>query len=119
MHGLAGSPPCPSWFRRAEDFIHAHFRTPITLRVCAREAGIHPVHLARVFRHRYGCSISEYLRGLRILAASRLVLQEDMSIAEAAHRSGFADHAHFTRSCSRRFGFSPRVLRVAKKNLGF
>ena len=104
----------PAWLRRAESYMHEEFRTPISLRVCAREANIHPVHLARVFRKRFGCSVSEYLRALRLLEAGRLVLHEGSSIAQAAQRAGFADHAHFTRSCSRRFGFCPRSLRIAK-----
>src|SRR5262249_32303117 len=113
------STPRPPWFRRAETYIHDQFQTPITLRACARAAGIHPVHLARVFRQRYQCSVSEYLRALRLLEAGRLVLRANVSITEAALRAGFADHAHFTRCCSRRFGFSPRVLRLAKKVLHF
>jgi AraC family transcriptional regulator len=111
--------PRPRWFRRAEDYIREEFRSPITLRACARAAGIHPVHLARVFRQRYGCSVSEYLRALRLLEAGRLILHDNVSIAQAAHRAGFADHAHFTRSCSRQFGFTPRVLRLARRNLHF
>jgi AraC family transcriptional regulator len=115
----AGPPARPRWFRRAEEIIHEEFQGPLTLRACAREAGIHPVHLARVFRTRYGCSVSEYVRALRLLEAGRLVLHENVSIAEAAHRAGFADHAHFTRTCSRRFGFTPRTLRLAKNALHF
>src|SRR5262249_53841801 len=40
----------PAWLRRAEEFLHAGFRSPIGLGDAAREAGVHPAYLARVFR---------------------------------------------------------------------
>lgn len=108
----------PAWLSRVEDFMHAQFRIPISLRACAREANVHPVHLARVFRKRHGCTVSQYLRTLRLIEASRLVLREGWPITEAAYGAGFADHAHLTRCCSLRVGFTPRALLAAKKALG-
>ncbi len=70
-------PNTPRWFRKADDFLHASFREPISLRDAAHEAGVHPVYLARVFRRVHGCSVSEYLRTLRLTAAARLVMQGD------------------------------------------
>ena len=40
----------------AADFIRANFRRPLRAEEIARAAGVHPVHLARLFRRRYGCS---------------------------------------------------------------
>jgi AraC family transcriptional regulator len=107
----------PHWFRRAEEVIHDSFRSPLRLAAVAREVGVHPIHLARVFRRRYGCSVGEYLGALRLAEAGRLILQHSRTIGEAACAAGFADHAHLCRCFSRRFGFSPKRLRAIATGL--
>jgi AraC family transcriptional regulator len=106
----------PRWFPRVESFLDAHFRDSISLRDVAREAGIHPVYLARVFRRVKGSNLSEHLRSLRLAEAAHLVLQGE-SLASAAHAAGFADQAHFCRSCATAFGFSPKGLWPARQAL--
>jgi AraC family transcriptional regulator len=111
--GAPDSGPAPHWLASAEEFLRSRFRESIGLRHAAREAGVHPVHLARVFRRRHACSVSEYLRALRLGEAGRLVLQ-GASLAEAAVAAGFADQAHFTRRFSAAFGFTPKGLWPAR-----
>jgi AraC family transcriptional regulator len=77
---------------------------------------VHPVYLARVFRRRHGCSVSEYLRALRLEEAGRLVLQ-GAPLAQAAYAAGFADQAHFTRCFAAAFGFTPTGLWPARASL--
>jgi AraC family transcriptional regulator len=108
----------PRWLQRAEEFLHAHFRGPVSLRDVAREAGVHPVYFARVFRRRHGCPDSAYLRALRLAEAGRLVLRPGWSLATAAAEAGFADQAHMTRCFARQFGFSPGALRAARSPVG-
>ncbi|MBI3409120.1 MAG: helix-turn-helix transcriptional regulator [Planctomycetes bacterium] len=102
----------PRWLARAEDFLHAKFPEPISLRDVAREAGVHPVYCARVFRRCRGLTVSAYLRALRLAEAARLVLEEGWPMAEAAYGAGFADQAHFCRCCSQLLGRSPKALRA-------
>jgi AraC family transcriptional regulator len=107
----------PVWLSRAREFLHESYHSPIRVHVVAREVGVHPVHLARVFRQRYRCSVSEYLRALRLAEAGRLILRHGHTIAEAAHEAGFADQAHLCRCFSQKFGFSPKTLRSAAQTL--
>jgi AraC family transcriptional regulator len=104
----------PAWLRRAEEFLHGHFREPVSLRDAAREAGVHPVYFARTFRRRHGCPVSAYLRALRLAEAGRLILRRGESLAGAAGGAGFADQAHLTRCFRRQFGFTPRAVRVCR-----
>jgi AraC family transcriptional regulator len=115
-----GPPAAPgpnAWLRRAEEFLHASFRSPVSLRDAAREAGVHPVYFARIFRRRHGCPVSAYLRALRLAEAGRLVLRQGQSLADAAQEAGFSDQAHLTRCFARHFGFTPRAVRVARQAL--
>jgi AraC family transcriptional regulator len=108
---------CPSWLRRARKLFHDTFRSPIRVHAAAKEVGVHPVHLTRVFRRHHGCSVSEYLRALRLAEAGRLILRQGHTIAEAAHEAGFADQAHLCRCFSEQFGFSPKVLRSTVRTI--
>jgi AraC family transcriptional regulator len=113
----AARPPesAPPWLRRAEAFLHESFRSPVSLRSVAREAGVHPVYFARVFRRRHGCSVSAYLRALRLAEAGQLILQAGASIAGAACAAGFSDQSHLCRCFAREFGFTPKALRAARE----
>ncbi len=100
----------PSWLPKVEDRIAAEFRNPIGLAGLARSTGVHPVHLARVFRSRHGCSVTEHIQRLRIHAAIGQILQGD-AIGVAALDAGFADQFHFTRILKAHFGYCPKIVK--------
>jgi AraC family transcriptional regulator len=77
----------------------------------ARIAGVHPIHLAKLFRKRFGYSMGEYLRRQRIAWACEQLARDTGTISAIAVRAGFADHAHFTRTFRRVTGCSPRWYR--------
>jgi AraC family transcriptional regulator len=103
--------PAPGWLARGEEFLRAHFRAPVRLSAAAREAGVHPVHFARVFRRRYGCSVSAYVRALRLADAAGRIVGASESLAAVACRTGFADQPHLTRCFARLAGCGPGALR--------
>src|SRR5262249_50867221 len=81
----------PPWLSRAQAFLQAYAHTPVRLRDLAAEVGVHPVYCARAFRRATGTTVSAYIHILRLLDASRLILDEGRPLAEAALRAGFAD----------------------------
>jgi AraC family transcriptional regulator len=103
--------PAPAWLSRGEDFLRTHFRSPVSLSQAAREAGVHPIYFARVFRRRHGCPVSAYVRALRLTAAGELIVGGSQPLAQVACGAGFADQAHLTRWFSRVIGVSPGALR--------
>lgn len=113
------SPPkrAPRWLPRAEELLRSNLADPVGLRDVAAEVGVHPVYCARAFRRAVGCTVTEYLRALRLLEAGRLILGGRQGLAEIALAAGFADQAHFTRTCSRELGFTPGRLQRMRKQL--
>jgi AraC family transcriptional regulator len=105
----------PHWLSRAREFLEASADTPVRLRDVAAEVGVHPVYCARAFRRATGCTVSAYVQRLRLLGAGRRILDEGRPLAEAALGAGFADQAHFTRTCSRALGFTPGRLRRVRQ----
>ncbi len=67
------------------------------MRDLARDAGVHPVHLARAFRKAEKLTPGEYLQRLRVRAACHRLRERDYSLAAIAMECGFADQSHFAR----------------------
>jgi AraC family transcriptional regulator len=101
----------PPWLIRAREYIGAHFRESIGLSDVARAAGVHPVHLAQTFRLRYGRTVGECVRELRVEFASRALGDREQSIGEIGLSAGFADHSHFARTFKAHTGTTPSQYR--------
>jgi AraC family transcriptional regulator len=97
----------PPWLATARELLHDRFDEPLRVGEVAAAAGVHPVHLARVFRAYYGLSVSAYLRGLRVDWAAQRLATTDEPIAQIADRAGFNDQSHLTRSMQARLGATP------------
>jgi len=92
--------------------IHDSFRESIRVRDLASAAGIHPVHVARLFRRYTGVTPGEYLQQLRVQQACRLMQDPERSLAEIASESGFADQSHMNRVLRRFVRCSPGTFRA-------
>jgi len=103
----------PRWLSQARALLHDQYREQLRLAEVADAVGVHPVHLARVFRLRYGTPVGAYVRGLRLSwAAGRLTDSQD-AIAQIAQEAGFFDQSHFTRTFRQHFGLTPQAYRRA------
>lgn len=97
----------------------SHVRQRLLEEVCpgvqtttlAREAGVHPVSLARAFRQHYGESISDWVRRARLLRAARLLSDTQLPLPVVALEVGLADQSHLSRLCRQEAGLTPAALR--------
>jgi AraC family transcriptional regulator len=89
------------------------FREPLRMRDLARDAGVHPVHLARVFRKMEKRTPGEYQQRLQVRAACELLRDPEWPLAVIAAECGFADQSHFTRVFRRMTGTTPAQFRRA------
>src|SRR5262252_1556544 len=103
----------PGWLSRILDKLQTEHCRRLTLDELAREAGVHPVHLSRVFRRGVGEGIGEYVHRLRVRTACERMLDRDASLAEVSYSTGFADQSHFTRSFRKITGMTPAAFRTA------
>ena len=103
----------PAWFPRVRERLHAECHRPPRLASLAETAGVHPMHLATVFRHFTGMSIGTYIRRLRLHWCIEQLHATGTPLSEIAHRAGFADQSHFTRSFQRYTGLTPHRYRMA------
>ncbi|HWZ78047.1 MAG TPA: AraC family transcriptional regulator [Candidatus Sulfotelmatobacter sp.] len=103
----------PRWLQRVKDRLHAEFCERLRMRDLAREAGVHPVHLARAFRKFEKRTPGEYQQHLQIRAACELLGKPEWPLAEIAAECGFADQSHFTRAFRRMAATTPLRFRQA------
>jgi AraC family transcriptional regulator len=107
--------PLPQWLARTREMLHEESATRLTLAQLSRCAGRHPVQVCRQFHRRFNCTISEYVRRLRIARAQSLLASSELGLAEIALSCGFSDQSHFTKAFRRLTGMPPRQYR--KKNV--
>ncbi len=99
------------WLLQVRDRLEAEFAAPPTLQDLAQTAGVHPVHLARAFRRRFGCSIGDYVRRLQVGHAVSRLEDPAQAIVDVAYMSGFADQSHMTRRVLAQTGLTPGAWR--------
>ena len=101
----------PSWLALAREQLDEALGSEIRIGDVAREAGVHPVHLARVFRQFTGLTPGDYLRRRRLDYACTLLRETRRPMAEIALCCGFADQSHFATAFRRAYRVTPRLFR--------
>jgi AraC family transcriptional regulator len=107
----ANEPGTPPWLRKARDILRDRYREPPRPAELADDVGVHPLHLARVFRRKYGCTLGEYVRRLRVECACRELARPGRSLVEVALEAGFCDQSQFCRVFKQHVGLTPSQFR--------
>ncbi len=77
----------------------------------AQRFSVSSAHLNRLFKRKFGKSISQTILDAKINKACELLKETDMSIISIALNTGFFDQNYFSRTFSKRTGFSPSQYR--------
>ena len=108
----AGAPPSRHMDPRIAGVL-ASIRAADDLRISLEDAAalvfLSPGRFAHLFSEHVGLPFRRYLLW-RKLTRALLRVGRGSSLSEAAHAAGFADAAHFTRTCNQMFGISPSVM---------
>lgn len=104
--------PAPDRLAALLDWIERNLDRPLLLEQVARQAGLSPFHLSRLFSARMGRSVMAHVRVRRLLrAAQRLVHDPRQRLVDLALDSGFESQEAFTRAFARLFGVPPGRFR--------
>ena len=104
------------WLEQVRDILYDRFAENLSLEAIAQLIGVHPVHLASSFRRRYGCTIGDYRRRLRVEFACREFSKPNSSLAEVALAAGFSNQPHFSRIFKRFRGVTHRSIEPVSKD---
>jgi AraC family transcriptional regulator len=103
------APPTDARITSALAWMRARLATPIRLQDVAAAVHLSPGRFRHLFVAQTGTSFRAWLlwaRAEQAIAAAN----QGMSWTAAAQAAGFADAAHFTRTCRRVFGIAPTML---------
>jgi AraC family transcriptional regulator len=92
------------------EYIHTHLYHNLKLIELSAIAQLSPYHFLRLFKQRMGITPHQYILQRRIETAKHLLKYSQLSIAEIAMQTGFADQSHLTRCFKRIVGVTPKQL---------
>jgi AraC-like DNA-binding protein len=99
--------------QRIRELLSSRPREDWTVEAIAREAGVSPFHVCRLFRRRTGWTLHGYLTEQRLREALTRILDGDSDgdLRDVAKALGFASHSHLTARFRRAFGVTPSRFR--------
>jgi AraC family transcriptional regulator len=102
----------PPWVGRCAELIRSEFASPLTVKDVAGRLSVHPVHLSREFRRRFGQTLGEYVHQVRVRAACAMMTDHPLlPLTTVALDVGFTDHSHFCRVFRSAIGQAPSTFR--------
>lgn len=99
----------------AVKYIEASFEQPIKLAGIARVAKLSAWRLGHLFVEEMGVTPIEYLNGVRIEHAKRLLSGTDYSGTKISYLVGYNSQSYFIRAFKRREGMTPEQFRQSEQ----
>ncbi len=101
--------------RAPVDYICQHFGSKLSVASLAGACNISVSALERRFKKHLKKTPHQYISEVRLDNARQMLLETDKSIGIIAMETGFADHSHFTRAFTGKFGVTPRRVRQGRE----
>jgi YesN/AraC family two-component response regulator len=99
-------------------FIQTHLDEAISLREVAEAVGYSPGYLTQVVRQETGQPVTQWIAGIRMAKAKRLLTETALPIAEIARAVGIDDAGYFARQFRKHVGVAPGAWREAESGRG-
>jgi AraC family transcriptional regulator len=88
-----------------------HMAEEFSLSRLAEEAGISEFYFNRLFKKATGMPPSQYLIGLRVNEAKRLLTETDQSVIQTGLSVGYSNPSHFAQVFRKQTGLTPSEYR--------
>ncbi len=115
-HKSNGGRKHPGWLFQVTELLKSNSLQQPTLAELASAVGVHPVHLSRVFRKIYGCTVVDFVRRSRIRRVQHDLIRSNKPLCDIAVESGFADQSHLTRVFKSATGLTPARYRSQSRS---
>lgn len=96
---------------RALELIEAHRFENVSLEDAAKEIGVTPQYLSRIFKIDTAKSFKEYHKELRMEEAKKLLAADQLSVREISDQLGYNDYNYFIRTFKKTVGCTPTEYR--------
>ncbi len=92
-----------------------HYDTPRSVNEMARSLSLSPSRFHRLYKGYFGVSPARDIQNARIEHAKLLLLQDGISVTEAAERLGYSNVYHFIRQFKEHTGITPGHYKKAER----
>jgi AraC-like DNA-binding protein len=98
--------------KRLFDFLHANCAEKLRVSEAATMVGMSETRFKCFFKNATGTTFAQYVIHLRLVRASQLLRDTELSMSEIAHETGFCDQSHFDNRFKENFRLSPKDYRA-------
>lgn len=107
LNTCRNTPPPEDRMQEIFEVLRESYRVGVSLEKIAAKCGMSYESLRKQFRLSFGCSLSEYLIGLRINKAKAMLTDKHLSMKEVAAELGYCDTYAFSHQFKQQVGVSP------------
>lgn len=97
------------------EYIDCNLGDELTLSALAQKSFYNPSYFSRIFKQKFGASLSDYVRAKRIEQAMIRLVETDLSVDEIINCVGYADRSAFYHAFSKHTGMTPAEYRAKNK----
>lgn len=97
-------------------YLDINYAEKIKLQEVAKNFGVHPNYLTRIFHEKYNVSPKQYLMDLKLKKARRLLTTTELSVSIIANSLGFDDQLAFSKTFKKEVHVSPSEYRKESRS---
>lgn len=99
--------------KKASQFVKSNFNTPLSIKQLCSKFGITASKLQEGFKLMHGCTVSNYIKNVRIQKSEEFIKNTDMNISEVVYSIGFSSRSYFSKIFKEKYGSSPSEYKDA------
>jgi two-component system, response regulator YesN len=98
--------------REVSRYILENIDGKLTTQDIATALFINRTYMSEVFREKSGMTVSEYLTGMKMVRAKRILGEAKIKMVNVAEQLGYSDVNHFSRQFKKHVGVSPSEFKI-------
>lgn len=115
----AGKGRSNAMYYLVRNYVEENYRSPLNRNDVAERLAMHPDRISQLFAEYHNEGFTSYLNRLRLNEARRLLENFELSVTEAAFRSGFSSANYFVKLFRNRFSTTPGRYRLSLDRFHF
>ena len=93
--------------RQAQQYISAHIREKLSVRLIAQQVEVSPSYLTVLFQKNLQISPGEYIRRVKLQESKQMIRENNLNFTEIAAALQYSTVHHFSRQFKEKFGITP------------